>query len=224
VAPNRVSWGLRIGLAVKRAVDFVVALGGSLLFGPLMLVLAWLVRRDSPGPALFRQERLGQHGNVFRLLKLRTMVVGAEKAGAGLGIEQGDQRITRVGEWLRASSLDELPQLWNVLRGDMSLVGPRPLPVAYLERWNERQRMRLLVPQGITGWSQLVARNDAPWPDRLELDVSYVENWSLWLDLRVFLATIWAVLARRGISASDGSVQEFMGNGACPDSQPNDHE
>jgi lipopolysaccharide/colanic/teichoic acid biosynthesis glycosyltransferase len=146
------------------------------------------------------------------MVKLRTMVQDAEHKGAGLAIEADDPRITRIGRLLRATSLDELPQLWNVLRGDMSFVGPRPLPVTYLERWSQRQRMRLLLPQGITGWSQLVVRNDAPWPERLELDAWYVEHWSLLLDLGVFFRTMLAVVARRGIRAADGTVREFTGH------------
>jgi lipopolysaccharide/colanic/teichoic acid biosynthesis glycosyltransferase len=210
--------GRRLGLAAKRIVDVILAAVGLLVFGPLILLLAWLVRRGSPGGAFFTQERLGRFGRPFRMVKLRTMVQGAERQGAGLAIEAGDPRITRTGRLLRATSLDELPQLWNVLRGEMSFVGPRPLPVAYLERWNDRQRSRLLVPQGITGWSQVTARNDAPWPDRLELDAWYVERWSLWLDAKVFLKTILAVLLRRGVQAADGTVQEFTGQ------EPNDTE
>jgi lipopolysaccharide/colanic/teichoic acid biosynthesis glycosyltransferase len=112
---------------------------------------------------------------------------------------------------LRATSFDELPQLWNILRGDMSFVGPRPLPLVYLDRWNERQRLRLLAPQGMGGWSQLLARNDAPWSERLELDAWYVEHWSLWLDVRIFLQTVGAVLMRRKVEAADGTVHEFTG-------------
>jgi len=201
----------RLGLLVKRLADVLGATVALLLFGPLILLLGWLVKRGSPGGALFVQERLGEFGRTFGMVKLRTMVQGAEYEGAGLAIEADDPRITRIGKLLRATSLDELPQLWNVLLGDMSFVGPRPLPVAYLEHWNDRQRMRLLLPQGITGWSQLTVRNDAPWPERLELDAWYVEHWSLLLDLRVFLRTILAVVARRGIQAADGTVKEFTG-------------
>ncbi len=208
----------KIALAVKRLADMALALLGLVLSGPLILLLAWLVKRGSPGGAFFVQERLGQFGRPFRMVKLRTMVQGAEQKGAGLAIEADDRRITRIGKSLRATSLDELPQLWNVLRGEMSFVGPRPLPVAYLDRWTDHQRMRLLLPQGITGWSQLIARNDAPWPDRLERDTWYVENWSLWLDLRAFLGTVLAVISRRGIQAADGTVKEFTGQ------EPNDGE
>lgn len=199
----------RLALGVKRGVDFVLAVIGLLLLWPLLLVLAVLVRLDSPGPAIFRQRRLGRFGRPFDLYKLRTMVDGAESLGAGLGIENNDSRITPLGRWLRGTSLDELPQLWNILRGDMSLVGPRPLFEVYLERWNERQKKRLLLPQGLTGWAQSQGRNDVPWEDRLEMDVWYVEHWSLWLDVKIVLATFWAVFTRRGVFAKDGQVAEF---------------
>jgi lipopolysaccharide/colanic/teichoic acid biosynthesis glycosyltransferase len=177
--------------------------------------VAWLVKRGSPGGAFYVQERLGRFGRPFWMVKLRTMVADAEHQGAGLAIEAGDPRITPMGKLLRATSFDELPQLWNILRGDMSFVGPRPLPLVYLERWNERQRLRLLVPQGMGGWSQLLARNDAPWPERLELDSWYVEHWSLWLDVRIFLRTVGAVFGRRKVAAADGTVREFTGQEAA---------
>ena len=214
--PARALSHSRVALFVKRIVDIVLALVGLALMGPLILLLAVLVKRGSPGPGFFVQERLGRAGRIFRMAKLRTMEADAEREGAGLGIETDDPRITGIGRILRNTSLDEFPQLWNVLKGDMSFVGPRPLPVSYLARWNDRQRLRLLMPQGITGWSQWIARNDAPWPDRLELDAWYVENWSLWLDLRIFVGTLLSVLLRRGVTTADGSVQEFTGSETKP--------
>ncbi len=198
-------------MAVKRAVDIFGAVLGLLLLWPLLLLSAIAVRLDSPGPALFTQQRLGRWGRPFTLCKMRTMVEGAESKGAGLGIEKNDSRITRVGSFLRKTSLDEVPQLLNVLRGEMSFVGPRPLPVSYLERWDERQRLRLAMPQGITGWSQVTMRNDGPWPERLEKDVEYLENWSLVFDTRIFLTTLLKVFKRSGITTSEGAVQEFTG-------------
>jgi lipopolysaccharide/colanic/teichoic acid biosynthesis glycosyltransferase len=198
-------------LAVKRLIDIFGAVLGLLLLWPLLLILAIAVRLDSKGPAFFTQQRLGRWGQPFTLIKLRTMVKDAEKKGAGLGIEKNDARITRVGAFLRKTSLDEVPQLWNVLRGDMSFVGPRPLPVSYLERWDERQRLRLVMPQGITGWSQVTMRNDGPWPDRLEKDVEYLENWSLIFDARIFLQTLGKVFKRSGIETEEGGVEEFDG-------------
>jgi undecaprenyl phosphate N,N'-diacetylbacillosamine 1-phosphate transferase len=196
-------------LAVKRAIDIFGAVLGLLLLWPLLLVLAIAVRVDSHGPALFTQQRLGRWGRPFTLYKLRTMVKDAEKKGAGLGIEKNDARITKVGAFLRKTSLDEVPQLLNVLRGDMSFVGPRPLPVAYLDRWDERQRLRLVMPQGITGLSQVTMRNDGPWPERLEKDVEYLENWSLTFDVRIFLLTLLKVVKPSGIESEEGGVKEF---------------
>ncbi len=202
----------RLALAVKRVVDIILALIGLLFLGPLILFLAWLVRRDSPGPAFYVQKRVGQNGRVFDMYKLRTMVVGAETIGPGHAVENDDPRITRLGRWLRATSLDELPQLWNILRGEMSFIGPRPLLVKYLDRWTPRQKKRLLMPQGITVWAQINGRNELDWDTKFEMDVWYVENWSLWLDFVIALRTIWAVLTRRGITGENG-VPEFTGNG-----------
>ena len=198
-----------LGLAVKRCADVVVSALGLILISPLLLVLTYLIRRESPGPALIKQQRLGRWGRPFTVYKLRTMVREAAKLGAGLAIEKGDARITRLGKFLRASSLDELPQFFNVLKGDMSFIGPRPLPVAYLDRFNDRQKLRLLLPQGVSGWSQVLARNDAPWPQRLERDVEYVRDWSLWFDLKIFFLTFAKVFARSGVASSEGAVLEF---------------
>jgi lipopolysaccharide/colanic/teichoic acid biosynthesis glycosyltransferase len=210
----------RLALGVKRLSDVVLAAVLLLPLGPLILLLAWLVRRDSPGPAFFAQARLGRGGQPFRMVKLRTMVEGAEAQGAGLAIERDDPRITRLGRRLRATSLDELPQLWSILRGDMSFVGPRPLPLRYLDRWTERQRRRLEMPQGMTGWAQVAGRNEVAWEKRLALDVWYVEHWSLWLDVRIALATAWALLTRRGVTAEDGAVSEFTGSAREGGPQP----
>ncbi len=198
-----------VGLALKRLADIIGAVLALLVFWPLLLLLAILVRLDSHGPAIFSQQRLGQWGRPFTLHKLRTMVKDAEKKGAGLAIEKNDARITRIGAFLRKASLDELPQLWNVLTGDMSFVGPRPLPVTYLDRWNERQQLRLVMPQGLTGWSQVTMRNDGPWPERLEKDVEYLQKWSLGFDARVFFVTFGKVLKRSGIQTAEGGVEEF---------------
>ncbi len=198
-----------VGLAIKRAIDLFGAILGIILLWPLLLLLTILIRLDSRGPALFTQPRLGRWGQPFTLYKLRTMVKDAETKGAGLAIEKNDARITRIGAFLRKASLDEVPQLWNVLRGDMSFVGPRPLPVTYLDRWDERQQLRLVMTQGITGWSQVTMRNDGPWAERLEKDVEYLERWSLVFDVKIFLTTLGKVVRRKGIQAADGGVVEF---------------
>lgn len=201
-----------VGLAIKRAIDLFGAILGIILLWPLLLLLTILIRLDSRGPALFTQPRLGRWGRPFTLYKLRTMVKDAETKGAGLAIEKNDARITRIGAFLRKASLDEVPQLWNVLRGEMSFVGPRPLPVTYLDRWDERQQLRLVMIQGITGWSQVTMRNDGPWPERLEKDVEYLERWSLLFDVKIFLTTLGKVVKRSGISDSGGGVSEFKGD------------
>ncbi len=202
----------RLQLAIKRLADIVLAVLALLLTWPLIALLALLVRRSSPGPAFFVQERLGRFARPFKMIKLRTMVVGAEKIGPGLAVERDDPRITPIGRFLRRTSLDELPQLWNILRGDMSFVGPRPLFRHYLPQWTKRQRMRLLLPQGLTGWAQINGRNAADWQERLEMDAWYVENWSLWLDARIFLQTIWAMLT--GAAPGDQPTDEFKAPGA----------
>jgi lipopolysaccharide/colanic/teichoic acid biosynthesis glycosyltransferase len=157
------------------------------------------IRLESPGHPIYRQRRVGRHGRPFDLLKLRTMVTGAEWIGAGLAVEEGDDRITRVGALLRRFSLDELPQLVNVLRGEMSLVGPRPTVQVQVDQYSERQRGRLAVKPGITGWAQINGRTSLPWSERIELDLWYVEHRSLRLDLRIVAQTLRLVLTGHGL-------------------------
>src|SRR5207253_474954 len=150
---------------------------------------ALAIKLEDGGPVLYRQRRVGLHGRDFELLKLRTMIVDAERQGAGFAVNRGDTRITRVGRALRRLSLDELPQLWNVLRGEMSLIGPRPTLRYQVEQYTERQRRRLEVKPGLTGWAQIHGRAALPWDERIELDVWYVEHRSPWLDLKILLRT-----------------------------------
>jgi lipopolysaccharide/colanic/teichoic acid biosynthesis glycosyltransferase len=158
-------------------------------------VAAAAVRLEDRGPILYRQRRVGKNGSEFDLLKLRTMVVGAERLGAGYAVNEGDPRITRAGAVLRKLSVDELPQLWNVLRGDMSLVGPRPTLAYQVERYTEHQRRRLEVTPGMTGWAQIHGRASLPWDERIELDVWYVEHHSFWLDLWILARTPFALFS-----------------------------
>ena len=174
---------------MNRAADVVGAGLGLALASPLLAAAAVAIKLEDGGPVLYRQRRVGQRGEEFDLLKLRTMVVGAERLGEGLAVNRGDARITRVGRFLRRASLDELPQLWNVVCGEMSLIGPRPTLAYQVERYTERQRRRLEVKPGITGWAQVHGRASLPWPDRIELDVWYVENRSAWLDVKILLRT-----------------------------------
>jgi lipopolysaccharide/colanic/teichoic acid biosynthesis glycosyltransferase len=182
----------------KRALDVLGATVGLTLSAPLLAASAVAVRLEDRGPVFFRQERVGQDGRLFEVLKLRTMVVNAHTQGAGYAVDKGDSRITRAGSLLRKTSLAELPQLWNVLRGEMSLVGPRPTLAYQVERYTDRQRRRLEVKPGLTGWAQVNGRASLAWPERIELDVWYVEHRSLALDLRILLRTV-SVLLRPGV-------------------------
>jgi lipopolysaccharide/colanic/teichoic acid biosynthesis glycosyltransferase len=174
---------------VNRALDVAGASVALALASPLLGLAALAIKLEDRGPVLYRQRRVGLNGQEFGLVKLRTMVVGAESQGAGWAVNEGDPRITRTGRLLRRLSLDELPQLWNVVRGDMSLVGPRPTLAYQVERYTERQRRRLDVKPGITGWAQIHGRARLPWEDRIELDVWYVEHRSARVDLRILLRT-----------------------------------
>jgi lipopolysaccharide/colanic/teichoic acid biosynthesis glycosyltransferase len=174
---------------VNRVLDMAGASLGLALTSPLLAASALAVKLEDRGPVLYRQRRVGKDGEEFELLKLRTMIVGAEAQGAGLAVNKGDPRITRVGRLLRRLSLDELPQLWNVVRGEMSLIGPRPTLAYQVERYTVRQRRRLEVKPGITGWAQIHGRAALPWEERIELDVWYVEHRSPRVDLRILLRT-----------------------------------
>ena len=178
-----------VGRAVKRLTDVAVS-GTALALGwPALLGLALAIRRDSPGPALFKQERAGRDMRPFVMLKFRTMRSDAEQFGVSPG-SPDDPRLTRLGPWLRETSLDELPQLWNILKGDMSLVGPRPLYLSQAREFNERERRRLQVRPGLTGLAQIMGRGELPHEEKLEIDVQYVERMSLWLDLRILWQTL----------------------------------
>jgi lipopolysaccharide/colanic/teichoic acid biosynthesis glycosyltransferase len=170
---------------VNRAADVAIAGSALVLASPVLALAALAIKLEDGGPVLYRQTRVGRNGSDFELLKLRTMVVGAETMGAGLAVNRGDERITRTGRLLRKLSLDELPQLWNVVRGEMSVIGPRPTLRYQVEQYDERQRHRLDVRPGITGWAQVNGRAALPWADRIELDVWYVEHRSPLLDLRI---------------------------------------
>ena len=183
------------GNPLNRTLDVAIAGAGLALASPALALAALAIKLGDGGPVLFKQTRVGQGGRDFELLKLRTMVVGAELKGAGYAVDEGDSRITRAGRFLRRTSIDELPQLWNVVRGDMSLIGPRPTLRYQVERYSERQRKRLDVLPGITGWAQIHGRAALSWDERIELDVWYVEHRSPLTDLLIVLRT---PLALRG--------------------------
>ena len=189
----------RLQLMVKRLVDIIVSATGLLFLLPVFILIAIAIKFDSPGPVFFVQERVGQLGKLFSMLKFRTMVEGADRTGSGLYVAFDDSRITRVGRFLRRFSLDELPQLLHVLVGQMSLVGPRPGLPYQLKYYSTTDALRLHVRPGLTGWSQVSGRNLIPWPDRLQRDVWYVNNFSLALDLRILLRTAVVWLSGEGL-------------------------
>jgi lipopolysaccharide/colanic/teichoic acid biosynthesis glycosyltransferase len=180
---------------MNRMLDAIAAALGLSVASPALAFAALAIKLDDGGPVLYRQRRVGLNGEEFELLKLRTMEVGAEHKGAGYAVDESDPRITRVGRILRRLSIDEIPQLWNVVRGDMSVVGPRPTLAYQVERYTSRQRRRLEVKPGITGWAQIHGRARLPWDERIELDVWYVEHRSPWLDLRILARTPAALFA-----------------------------
>ena len=174
---------------MNRAADVAIAGAGLAVTSPLLALAALAIKLEDRGPIIYRQTRVGRNGVDFDVLKLRTMVIGAETMGAGFAVDQGDRRITRVGRVLRRTSIDELPQLWNILRGDMSVIGPRPTLRYQVEQYDEQQRRRLEVRPGLTGWAQVHGRASLPWAERIQLDVEYVEHRSPKLDLEILLRT-----------------------------------
>ena len=183
----------------KRALDVVGAVAILVVSAPVLAVAALAIRLEGGGHVIYRQRRVGRFGEAFELYKLRTMVSGAETMGAGISLEAGDSRITRLGAILRRTSIDELPNLVNVLRGEMSIVGPRPTVQVQVDRYTERQRGRLSVRPGITGWAQINGRASLPWHERIELDLWYVEHVSLALDLRILMRTLRMVVTGHGL-------------------------
>lgn len=190
---------MKVQRVIKHSFDLIISAIGLLLLSPFLTLIAFAIKLDSAGPIFFRQERLGQQGKVFKVLKFRTMFVNTPDRGVTILDGYRDPRVTRVGAFLRHWSLDELPQLWNVLQGEMSLVGPRPDRVFRLPEYTEDQKRRLLMKPGITGWAQVNGRNAIPWEARYILDVDYVNNWSLWFDFKILFQTITVTLSARGI-------------------------
>jgi lipopolysaccharide/colanic/teichoic acid biosynthesis glycosyltransferase len=200
----------RTARLVKELADRLIAAEGLLVAAPVIAIAAALVRLESPGPAFFKQERPGLHGRPFTIYKLRTMREAKGPDGEPL---PDAERLTRLGVLLRRASIDELPQLWNVVRGELSLVGPRPLLLRYLDRYSPDQARRHEVKPGITGWSQVNGRNALSWEEKLALDVWYVDHWSLWLDARILAKTVAKVVAGSGVSQGGHvTMPEFMGS------------
>ncbi len=198
-----------MSLLTKRLFDLVTVIVAAPLWVPVLLVLAVLVRGKLGAPVFFRQKRPGRDERIFELVKFRTMTDERDATGA---LKPDAERLTAFGRWLRGTSLDELPELWNVLKGEMSLVGPRPLLVQYLERYSPEQRRRHAVPPGLTGWAQINGRNAISWEEKFALDVWYVDHRSLALDVKILFRTVWQVVRREGISApGDATMPEFRG-------------
>lgn len=193
----------------KRLLDLAFTIPGLLAISPVFIIVTLLILARISRPVFFRQERPGLNARPFFLYKFRTMTDGRDDSGALL---PDAQRLTPFGRFLRGTSLDELPELLNVLKGDMSLVGPRPLLMRYLDRYTPEQFRRHEMPPGLTGWAQVNGRNALTWEEKFELDVWYVDHWSLWLDVKILALTLWKVLKREGISqAGHATMEEFMG-------------
>ena len=192
---------------VKRLLDITISLIALIFLSPLMLLIYLLVRINLGSPAFFLQERVGKDNKIFKMIKFRTMKNSTDKNG---NLLSDNERVTKFGSFLRSFSLDELPELINILKGDMSLVGPRALLVQYLGLYNDEQIRRHEVLPGLTGWAQINGRNSITWSEKFKLDVWYVDNWSLWLDIKIFFLTFWKVLKREGINQSESVTMEYF--------------
>lgn len=194
-------------MLVKRLLDITISLIALIFLLPLMLLIYLLVIINLGNPAFFLQERVGKDNKIFKMIKFRTMKNSTDKNG---NLLSDNERVTKFGSFLRSFSLDELPELINILKGDMSLVGPRALLVQYLGLYNDEQIRRHEVLPGLTGWAQINGRNSITWSEKFKLDVWYVDNWSLWLDIKIFFLTFWKVLKREGINQSESVTMEYF--------------
>ncbi|WP_195986781.1 sugar transferase [Clostridium sp. D53t1_180928_C8] len=194
-------------MLVKRLLDLIISSVVLIILSPLMLIIYVLILINLGGPAFFVQERVGKDNKVFKMIKFRTMKDSRDKDG---NLLSDNERVTKFGSFLRSFSLDELPELINIIKGDMSLVGPRALLVQYLECYNDEQIRRHDVLPGLTGWAQINGRNSITWSEKFKLDVWYVDNWSLWLDIKIFFLTFWKVVKREGINQSETVTMEYF--------------
>lgn len=192
---------------IKHFLDVIIAIVLLFLFSPIFIIIAILIKLESRGPIIFKQERLGYKGKVFKIYKFRSMVQGAEKQGTGVYSFKGDSRITKVGRFIRATSIDELPQLFNIIKGDMALIGPRPALTYHpwpFDQYTEHQKKMFDVRPGVTGWAQVNGRKEVPWPQRIELNIEYVERMSFGFDLKIFFMTIFKVL----VNANNNNIEK----------------
>lgn len=194
---------------LKRIFDMLASGIALIVLLPVFIIIGIFIKIDSRGPVFFVQKRAGKDGKIFKAYKLRTMVDNAVEMGLGYEIAKDDSRITRVGKYLRWG-IDELPQLLNVFRGEMSMVGPRPTLPHQIEKYSEREKRRLEMKPGLTGWALVNGRNKLSWPERIKLDIWYIDHWSLWLDLKILLKTVWVVIFKReGIYGKDGVTRDY---------------
>jgi len=201
----------RMQLVLKRFFDIFVSIAALILLSPLMVLIALAIKLNDRGPVLYVDKRAGKGGKTFNLYKFRSMVVGADRIGLGRAVARGDPRITRVGKFLRQFTLDELPQFFNVFKGDVSVVGPRPGTPAQAEMYADFERWRLAMRPGMTGWAWIHGRNNLPWEERIKLDVWYVDHWSFWLDLGILAKTPLMVLKKEGLYGKEGVTPNFKG-------------
>ena len=198
-----------IQLGIKRIIDFLLSLIGLIILLPVFIIIAILIKLGSKGPVFFTDKRVGVNNKVFKVYKFRTMVDKAMTMGMGIETAQDDPRITKIGKFLRNWSLDELPQIINVLKGDMSLIGPRPALEHQVQKYTEEERKRLLMRPGLTGWAQVNGRNLLSWKERIKLDNFYIDNFSLWFDLKILLLTPKVVLSKEGLYGEGGKVKDY---------------
>jgi len=198
-----------MNLYVKYVCDYILSILLLIILSPIFLIIAVMIKLDCKGPALFKQERVGKDGKLFKIYKFRTMVDNAVNIEHGFGLEENDPRIAFIGKFLRKWSLDELPQLINVIKGEMSIIGPRPTLQYQVKQYNEFQKKRLLMKPGITGWAQVNGRNSLTWEERINFDVLYVECYTLWLDLEIFIKTIMVTILRKGLYGKSGVNEDF---------------
>ena len=199
----------RTQLVLKRIFDLFVATVMLVLLLPLVVLISVAIKLTDGGPVLYVQERVGRKGKLFRCFKFRTMVEGAERIGLGIEVAENDSRVTAVGHYLRQWTLDEIPQLLNVVKGDMSIVGPRPTVPSQVERYSERDRRRLDVKPGMAGWAWIHGRNQLSWRDRIDRDIWYVDHWSLALDSRILIEAVGLLLKREGLYGQDGVAHDY---------------
>lgn len=205
----------KINLTIKNIFDIIVALIMIIILSPLFLIISILIKVDSKGPVFFKQERLGKNGQVFEIYKFRTMCDNAVTIGSGIFTFENDPRITKIGKILRKTSLDEIPQLINILKGEMSFIGPRP-PLPHhpnkYENYPEKQKERFLMKPGITGLAQAIGRNSFTWDERIELDVEYINNFNIFLDLKIYIMTVLSVLGKKGIYRGENNEKSTSKN------------